>query len=78
MHRWTVLSRHSIIYSFQIQHLTYKDLILFIHLFTYLYTYGLLNDAEGARDFSLFQDIQTDSGTHPASYSIGTGVFSWR
>jgi hypothetical protein len=28
----------------------------------------------GARDFSLFLTIQTDSGTHPAFCPLGTGV----
>jgi hypothetical protein len=27
----------------------------------------------GARDFSLLQNVQTDSGVHPASYSAGAG-----
>jgi hypothetical protein len=30
----------------------------------------------GVRDFSLLQNVQTDSGTHPASNSIDTGVLS--
>ena len=31
-----------------------------------------------ARDLSLFQNIQTSPGAHPASYSMGTGgFFSW-
>jgi len=29
------------------------------------------------RDFLLSSTIQTDSGNHPASYSVGTGVLSW-
>ena len=29
---------------------------------------------EKARDFSLLQNVQTGSGAHPASYSLGTGV----
>jgi hypothetical protein len=42
----------------------------------------------GARDFSLVHNIQTDSGTHPASYPLstqgsfptekGVGVWSWQ
>jgi hypothetical protein len=27
----------------------------------------------GARDISLLRNVQTNSGSHPASYSIGTG-----
>ena len=27
----------------------------------------------GARDFSFLQNVKTGSGTHPASYSVGTG-----
>jgi hypothetical protein len=30
----------------------------------------------GAREFSLLQSIQSDSGAHPAFYSKGTGNFS--
>jgi hypothetical protein len=29
-----------------------------------------------ARDISLLQNVQTDSGAQPASYSICTGLFS--
>jgi hypothetical protein len=29
------------------------------------------------RDFSLLHDIQTGSGDHSLSYSLGTGVLSW-
>jgi hypothetical protein len=29
-----------------------------------------------ARDFSLLRNVLTDSGTHPASYSLGTMVLS--
>jgi hypothetical protein len=32
----------------------------------------------GLRDFSVLQNIQTGSGTNQVSYSIGTGVISWR
>jgi hypothetical protein len=28
----------------------------------------------GARDFSLLRNMQTGSGAHPASYSMGTGA----
>ena len=28
----------------------------------------------GSRGFILFQNVQTGSGAHPASYSMGTGV----
>jgi hypothetical protein len=28
---------------------------------------------EKARDFSLLQNVQTGSGSHPVSYSLGTG-----
>jgi hypothetical protein len=30
----------------------------------------------GAKDFSLFQNVQTSSGSHSASYCMGTGVLS--
>jgi hypothetical protein len=30
----------------------------------------------GERDFSLLHDVQTGSGTHPASYAMGTGAIS--
>jgi hypothetical protein len=30
----------------------------------------------GARDFSLFKNIQTVSGTHPASFSVAMGILS--
>jgi hypothetical protein len=30
----------------------------------------------GSRDFSLFQNFRNCSGTHPASYSVGTEVIS--
>jgi hypothetical protein len=30
----------------------------------------------GARDISLFQNVQTGSGAHPASYSVRTGILS--
>jgi hypothetical protein len=29
-----------------------------------------------ATDFTLFQNLKTRSGDHPASYSIGPGVFN--
>jgi hypothetical protein len=32
--------------------------------------------AVGARDFSPLQNLETDSRVHPASYSMGTAVFS--
>jgi hypothetical protein len=32
----------------------------------------------GARDFSLLQNVQPSSGAHSASYSVGSGVLSWR
>jgi hypothetical protein len=41
--------------------------------------YGLEDQCSGVRfptgagDFSLLQRIQTGSGTHPASYPVGTG-----
>jgi hypothetical protein len=31
----------------------------------------------GARDFFLLQYVQTDSGAHSATYSVGTGVQPW-
>jgi hypothetical protein len=31
----------------------------------------------GARDFSLFHNIQTGSGVHLVSYSMGAGVLPW-
>ena len=31
----------------------------------------------GVRDFSVLQNVQTGSGAHPASCSLGTGVLSW-
>jgi hypothetical protein len=30
----------------------------------------------GVKDLSLFHSVQTGSGAHPASYPMGTGVFS--
>jgi hypothetical protein len=30
-----------------------------------------------ARDFSLLQNVQTGSGVHPASHSMGTRILSW-
>ena len=30
----------------------------------------------GERDFYLLQNVQTSSGDHPASYSVGTGLLS--
>jgi hypothetical protein len=33
----------------------------------------------GASDFSLLYNVQTGSGVHPASYTMGTGgLFPWR
>jgi hypothetical protein len=32
----------------------------------------------GARDFLLLQNVQNGFGTHPSSYSVGTGILSWR
>jgi hypothetical protein len=33
---------------------------------------------EGTRDISLFHSIQTGSGAHPATYTVGTGdSFGW-
>jgi hypothetical protein len=32
--------------------------------------------AVGERDFSLLQNLETDSRVHPASYSMGIAVFS--
>jgi hypothetical protein len=29
----------------------------------------------GAKEFSLFQDVKTGFGTHPASYLMGTEIF---
>lgn len=29
--------------------------------------------SERVRDFGLFQNVQVDTGTHTASYSVGTG-----
>ena len=37
---------------------------------------GVRNPAE-VRDFSLFLDVQTESGSHVALYSLGTGVLPW-
>jgi len=31
----------------------------------------------GAWDLSLRHNVQTTSGVHPASHSVGTGVLSW-
>jgi hypothetical protein len=31
-----------------------------------------IRSPEGARDFSLLQNVQTGNGAHPASYSVGT------
>jgi len=31
-----------------------------------------MNDSEGARVLSLFQNVQTGSGAHPTYYSVGT------
>ena len=31
----------------------------------------------GAGDFSVLQNVHTDSGVHPASYSLCTGDLSW-
>jgi len=31
----------------------------------------------GIRDFSHFQNMQTGTGAHPASYSVGTGIISY-
>jgi len=40
-------------------------------------TYHRLN-GPGLRDFLLSNSIQTDSRNHPASYSVGTWVLTWR
>jgi len=32
----------------------------------------------GVRDVHNFQNVETGSGAHPASYSFGTVVLSWR
>jgi hypothetical protein len=31
----------------------------------------------GVREFSLLQNVQTDSGAHPDPYSVGTEVQPW-
>jgi hypothetical protein len=31
----------------------------------------------GAKEFSVLQKVQTDSGANP-EYSVGTAVFAWR
>jgi hypothetical protein len=35
-----------------------------------------LNPVRG-KGFSLLQNVQTGTGAHPASYSVGTRVLSW-
>jgi len=40
------------------------------------FTGGARNIA-GSRNFFLLQNIQTGSGAHPASYSLGTGLPFW-
>ena len=46
---------------------------------TYLYATGFrvrVSILDRERDFSLLQHVQTGSGTHPACYSVGTGVLA--
>ena len=33
---------------------------------------------QGGRDFSLCENVRTGYGAHLASYSVGTGVLTWR
>jgi hypothetical protein len=39
---------------------------------------GSVFESRGGRKFSVLEDVQTDSGAHPASYRMRTGALSWR
>jgi hypothetical protein len=55
---------------------TFKEPIMLILRMLIFLAYGQGSNSWQGQDFSLLQSVQTDSGAHAASYSMGMGVLS--